>query len=153
MAEILTETIRHPSAWYGRDLVDDGSWVVPLEPVHLAEIAKAVESVARRGLPFATLTRDDFPLPTLGPRLRQWQEEVVNGRGFYVLRGLNTRDYTDEQVGTIFWAMSMTTAVAMATSTCGATRPTPTCPSTPIPATSWACSACTVPRVAACRAW
>ena len=107
MAEILTETVRHPSAWYGRDLVNDDSWIVHLEPRHLNEIAKAVASVDRRGLPFAALTKDDFPLPTLAPQLRKWQENVVSGRGFYVLRGLNTADYTDEQVGTIFWAMGL----------------------------------------------
>jgi len=107
MAEILTETVRHPSAWYGRDLVNDGSWIVHLGPGHLTEIATAVESVARRGLPFAALTKDDFPMPTLGPQLRQWQDEIVNGRGFYVLRGLNTEAYSDEQVGTIFWAIGL----------------------------------------------
>ena len=92
---------------YGRDLVDDNSWIAQLGPSHLAEIATAVEAVTRRGLPFATLTKDDFPLPTLGPQLRLWQEEVVNGRGFYVLRGLNTADHSDEQVGTIFWAIGL----------------------------------------------
>ena len=107
MAEILTETVRHPSAWYGRDLVNDGSWIVHLGPGHLTEIATAVESVARRGLPFAALTKDDFPLPSLGPQLHQWQDEIVNGRGFYVLRGLNTEAYSDEQVGTIFWAIGL----------------------------------------------
>ena len=67
MAEILTETVRHPSAWYGRDLVNDDSWIVHLEAKHLDEIAKAVEAVDRRGLPFAALTKDDFPLPILAP--------------------------------------------------------------------------------------
>ena len=107
MAEILTEIVRHPSAWYGRDLINDNSWIVHLEPRHLAEIAAAIESVSRRGLPFAALTKDDFPLPTLGPQVRRWQKDVVDGHGFYVLRGLNTQDYTDEQVGTIFWALGL----------------------------------------------
>jgi hypothetical protein len=107
MPEVLKEIVDHPSAWYGRDLVDDPSWIVRLSPAHLAEIAAAVASVARRGLAFSALTRNDFPLPTLGPCLRRWQEDVLHGRGFYVLRGLNVRDYTDEQVGTIFWAMGL----------------------------------------------
>ena len=107
MTEILREIVRHPSAWYGRDLANDSSWIVHLEPAHLAEIAAAIQSVTRRGLPFAALTRDDFPLPTLGPLLRQWQDEIIDGRGFYVLRGLNAADYTDAQVGTIFWAMGL----------------------------------------------
>jgi len=73
MAEILTEIVHHPSAWFGRDLVNDSSWIVHLGRSHLAEIATAVESATRRRLPFAALTKDDFPLPTLGPQLRQWQ--------------------------------------------------------------------------------
>jgi hypothetical protein len=107
MAEILTEIVRHPSAWYGRDLLDDPSWIVHLSQNDLAEVAAAMESVRRRGLAFATLTRDDFPLPTLGPRLREWQDQVMNGRGFYVLRGLDPRRYSDEEVGTIFWAFGL----------------------------------------------
>jgi hypothetical protein len=107
MGQILTSTVRHSSAWYGKDLAGDSSWIVRLGPRHLEEIAAAAASVARRGLPFAALSRDDFPLPTLGPLLRQWQDEVIDGRGFYVLRGLNAADYTDEQVGLIFWAMGL----------------------------------------------
>jgi len=107
MTEILREIVRHPSAWYGRDLANDSSWIVHLEPRHLAEIAAAAQSVTRRGLPFAALTRDDFPLPTLGPLLRRWQEEIIDGRGFYVLRGLNAADYTDAEVGMIFWAIGL----------------------------------------------
>src|SRR6478735_9401891 len=68
MVEILTNAVRHPSAWYGRDLASDSAWIIHLGPRHLEEIAVATASVARRGLPFAALTRDDFPLPTLGPR-------------------------------------------------------------------------------------
>jgi hypothetical protein len=107
MAEILNEIVRHPSAWYGPDLANDPSWIVRLQPSHLAEIAASMEQVSRRGVAFAALTRDDFPLPTLGLCLRAWQEEVTNGRGFYVLRGLNTEDYSDDEVGTIFWAMGL----------------------------------------------
>ena len=65
MGQILTSTVRQPSAWYGKDLADDSSWIVRLEPCHLEEIAAAAASVTRRGLPFAALSRDDFPLPTL----------------------------------------------------------------------------------------
>ncbi|MBV8188613.1 MAG: TauD/TfdA family dioxygenase [Alphaproteobacteria bacterium] len=107
MGQILTETVHHPSAWYGRDLARDDSWIVQLDPRHLEEIATAIADVGRRGLPFAKLTRDDFPLPTLGPKLRQWQKEIIDGRGFYLLRGLNAADYTDAEVGTIFWAIGL----------------------------------------------
>jgi len=34
------------------------------------------------------MRREDFPLPTLGPRLRKLLSEVLQGRGFVLLRGL-----------------------------------------------------------------
>ena len=107
MLQIHADTIRHPSAWYGRDLAADGSWIVHLTPRHLSEIAAAVKSVKARGLPFSALTKQDFPLPTLAPQMRAWLDEVNNGRGFILMRGLNVADYSDEDVGTIFWGMGL----------------------------------------------
>ena len=107
MTEMLTEPVRHPSAWYGKDLAADGSWIVHLTPRHLEEIAAAVASVKARGLPFAALDKSDFPLPTLAPQLRTWIKDVTTGRGFVVVRGLNVPDYSDEDVGTIFWGMGL----------------------------------------------
>jgi hypothetical protein len=36
----------------------------------------------------AAIGPDDFPLPTLGPRLRLLLDDVLNGRGFVLIRGL-----------------------------------------------------------------
>jgi len=103
MSHILTDIVRHPSAWYGRDLANDSSWIVHLQKPHLQEIAAAVASVKARGLAFAALREQDFPLPTLAPQLRTWLEDVTTGRGFFLLRGLNA----DEDVGTIFWGLGL----------------------------------------------
>ncbi len=105
MSSILTEIVEHPSAWYGRNLINDPSWIVHLQPQHLEEIAAATRAVTARGLGFAAVQRQDFPLPTLAPQLRSWLAEVSDGRGFIVLRGLNVEDYSDEDVGLIFWGI------------------------------------------------
>ena len=107
MSQILTDIVRHPSAWYGRDLANDSSWIVHLQKPHLQEIAAAVASVKARGLAFSALREQDFPLPTLAPLLRTWLEDVTTGRGFFLLRGLNVQDYADEDVGTIFWGIGL----------------------------------------------
>lgn len=31
-------------------------------------------------------TKEQFPLPTLGPKLEAMREEVISGRGFYIIR-------------------------------------------------------------------
>ncbi len=105
MQDIHIDAIAHPSAWYGRDLATDSSWIAHLEPRHLEEIAAAVRGVAARGLALAAVGKQDFPLPTLGPQLRTWLADVSDGRGFIVLRGLNVQDYSDDEVGLIFWGI------------------------------------------------
>ena len=102
--QIHSSPVQHPSAWYGRDLMNDPSWLVQLSPQDLAEIAAAVRGVKAHGLALGEVGRGNFPLPTLGKKLAQWLDEIRTGRGFVVVRGLNVADYTDDEVGLIFWA-------------------------------------------------
>src|SRR3954451_10103555 len=97
--------VRHPSAWYGKDLVDDPSWLVHLSAQDRTEIAAAVHGVKAHNLSLAEVGHSNFPLPTLSAKLAQFENEIRTGRGFVVLRGLNATDYTDDEVGLIFWAI------------------------------------------------
>jgi hypothetical protein len=76
------------SAWYGPDLARRSDWIESLSPAELAEIESASRRLALTEADWATLTRDDFPLPTLSPRLTRILDEVLDGRGFVLLRGL-----------------------------------------------------------------
>jgi len=99
------EIVQHPSAWYGKDLVNDPSWLVSLTPQDLAEIGAAVRDVKAHGLALGEVGRNNFLLPTFGPKLARYLDEIRTGRGFVVLRGLNAEDYSNEDVGLIFWAI------------------------------------------------
>jgi hypothetical protein len=105
MAMIHDAIVDHPSAWYGRDLMADRSWLAQLTAQDLAEIDAALRGVTARGLALAQVGRSDFPLPTLGPKLLAHLEEIRSGRGFVVLRGLPVATYTDDEVGLIFWGI------------------------------------------------
>jgi hypothetical protein len=102
---VHTMPVEHRSAWFGRDLIDDPSWLVHLSEQDLAEVAVAVHQVRARGLVLGEVGRSNFPLPTLAAKLAKWLEEIRAGRGFVLVRGLNITDYTDEEVGLIFWAI------------------------------------------------
>lgn len=54
------------------------------------------------------ITTDNFNLPSLGPKLRQLQQEVVTGRGFALLRGLPVQQYGLERSATAYWGMGAT---------------------------------------------
>lgn len=103
--QIYAHAITHPSAWVGRDLANDPSWLVHLDEQDLADIGRAVRGVHAQGLSLGQVGRSSFPLPHLGPKLAQWLEEIRTGRGFVVVRGLNATDYSDDDVGLIFWGV------------------------------------------------
>jgi len=102
---IHTTLVQHKSAWYGKDLADDRSWLAHLSPQDLSEIALAVRGVRANELALAEVGRSNFPLPTLGGKLAEYLEEIRTGRGFVVLRGLNASDYSNDEVGLIFWGI------------------------------------------------
>jgi hypothetical protein len=68
-------------------------WIHTLDAQEIAEIEQAVRSLEGAGLEPTSLQRDNFPLPTLGPRLRRILVEVLDGRGFVLLRGLPVHEW------------------------------------------------------------
>lgn len=51
------------------------------------------------------ITQKEFPLPTLGPKLTAFTEEVVNGRGFQFIRGVPVEQYTAAESTTVYWGL------------------------------------------------
>lgn len=84
----LPPEIAGPSAWYGAEMARRTDWLELLDPVELAEIERAMTALAGRDTDLAAIGKADFPLPTLAPRLARLLDEVLNGRGFVLLRGL-----------------------------------------------------------------
>lgn len=95
------EPVAGRGVWYGRDLAArPGEWTRPFSPAEVAEVEAAVE--AARGTPLDRLTPAAFPLPTLGRVLRGILEELLEGRGFVLLRGLPVERWTREQQATAY---------------------------------------------------
>ncbi len=89
----LPPRIDGPSAWYGPDLADEADWIEPLSPEELSEIEFAGRRLAESEVDWQSLHCDDFPLPTLRERLARILEQVLEGRGFALLRGLPVEQF------------------------------------------------------------
>ena len=107
MPTILRDTITGPSAWKGAALQDDTTWLHRLTPAELEEIDAALRHAQEKELSHETITRDDFPLPGLAARLGEVVSQVRDGRGFFLLRGLPSEKYSEEEVFAIFWGIGM----------------------------------------------
>ncbi len=92
------ERIDGPSAWYGADMATRSEeWTYQLGPRDLNEIEIAVEDARNSGTPIMEVGKEGFPLQNLGPTLDGVQDEVVNGRGFVLIRGLPVDEYSIEE--------------------------------------------------------
>jgi len=99
------QPITGPRAWYGRDLRQSDDWLYMFSAAEIAEIDAAMQHAINLGQDLANIGRDDFPLPTLGPVMAANRSEVLDGRGFVVMRGIPIENYTREQQATIFWGL------------------------------------------------
>jgi len=101
----LPEPITAPSAWYGPDLVNSTEWVYQLTDSDIAEIEAAMKPLAAREADIAKITRADFPLPTLGPKLKELCNQVIDGRGFQLIRGLPVDRYSNRESATAYFGI------------------------------------------------
>ncbi|MBS0360810.1 MAG: TauD/TfdA family dioxygenase [Proteobacteria bacterium] len=89
MTELPPDRIEGPAAWLAADMAD-GAWLHLLSPGEAAEIEAAARRLAARDTDLTQVRAADFPLPTYGPRLAAiHRDEVMAGRGFAVIRGLD----------------------------------------------------------------
>ncbi|MVW71108.1 MULTISPECIES: TauD/TfdA family dioxygenase [unclassified Bordetella] len=86
-----------PGAWLGAEMARDTRWIEVLTPTEIEEIDAAIRHHLTSGRTFADISPETFLLPTLGPRLKDMLQEVLNGRGFVLLRGFPVERYTTEQ--------------------------------------------------------
>jgi hypothetical protein len=88
----LPSEIAGPAAWYGPTLDARRDWIEHISEREIAEIERATKHVMDRLIDpeadLVSLRKQDFPLPTLGPRFERLLHEVLNGRGFVLLRRL-----------------------------------------------------------------
>ena len=97
--------VEGPAAWYGPDLAGSDAWLHRLTAAEIAELDAASVRVRNRGLGIIDIAQDDFPLPGLGPVLEDIEDEVINGRGFALIRGLPVDRYPTEDAAIAYWGM------------------------------------------------
>jgi hypothetical protein len=90
----LPPSISGPSAWSGADVAARTDWIEPLSPAEISEIEVASQRLMQAEIDWRTLRPEDFPLPTLERRLPGIIDDVLEGRGFVLLRGLPVEQWS-----------------------------------------------------------
>lgn len=101
----LPPPIIGPQAWYGPQMGKSDDWIYQLTDDDIAEIEAAAEPLVAREADIARITRADFPLPGLGQKLSGNLEEILNGRGFVLMRGLPVERYSICEAATAYFGL------------------------------------------------
>ena len=104
-APALPPALLGPTVWFGPQVVGSGAWLESLSAAEVAEIEAATAPLAERAADIAALTREQFPLPTLAPRLARIRHELLRGRGFVLLRGLPVQRWSVRESATAFFGL------------------------------------------------
>lgn len=106
------QTHQGDGAWHGPDMARRDDWRRTFSAAEIAELETAADVVADRDI--ADLEADDFVLPTLDPVLARIRDDLVDGRGFALLRGLPVADWPRERTARVFWAIGSRVGVPVA---------------------------------------
>ena len=98
----LPPEVKDRSAWYGSGIADDTDSIEQISTDEIGEVEAAIQEWERSGVEIEKVTAKDFPLPTLNLRLQQILDEVLNGRGFVLIRRLPIERWTRRQAAIAF---------------------------------------------------
>lgn len=101
----LMKPIVDPAGWMPQELAGKDIWIYTLSAAEVGEILAAVDQTQARGIDLKDITRDDFPLPTLGAGLADVRSELLDGRGFALIRGLPVAGRDLEKTARAFWGI------------------------------------------------
>lgn len=107
---IDTEQLRvlEPHAeWRRADVADESLWTERLTGDDLADLDGALRHAKSRSTDVLCLGKDDFPLPTLAPRLKRIEHELIDGRGFVLIRGIPRERYDKVDATLLYWGIGM----------------------------------------------
>jgi hypothetical protein len=94
-----------PCEWQ-RDALGD-SYVFELTDAHLDEVDRALVHAESTCDDVLDITRESFPLPTLGPALVDVARELIDGRGVVLIRGVPLERYGKARASSIYWGVGM----------------------------------------------
>jgi len=99
---IMRSVLDGPDAWLGKDMAQSPAWIRDLSPAALTEIDAALRALQARGLSWQSITRADFPLPSLETLLADVASELERGCGMVKLRGVPVARYNEDELRQIY---------------------------------------------------
>ncbi|KAF8853561.1 Clavaminate synthase-like protein [Acephala macrosclerotiorum] len=90
------QVLQGPLVWSGSDLQTSNEWVYNFSEMDIKEIRSGLEHCKGLKLELSQVKKTSFPLPRFGKILEDLSSKLHNGRGFFILKGLDPKEFTRE---------------------------------------------------------
>jgi hypothetical protein len=91
--------------WRAADVADPAAWTEILSPSEIGEVEAAIAHARGKSTDLLAIGKADFPLPTLRARLKEIERELMDGRGFVLIRGLPRERWSNDDLCTAYWGI------------------------------------------------
>ena len=95
------------TGWVAEDLKNTSQWIHHLTVAELEALDQALVSAQKTGQTFETLTQENFPLAALRSTFDRVLQEIEEGLGFFVVRGLPAQKYTKDDLRLMYWGIGL----------------------------------------------
>jgi len=96
-----------PASWRGAEMAASSEWIYRLSDADMDELDGAAEATEAAGIDTLDIGINDFPLPTLAPRLQAIRRDLLDGRGFAYLRGLPVERYGMAELARLYFGIGV----------------------------------------------
>lgn len=107
MGKVMHDLVAGPSVWRGIDFAQNEGWIHVLTGAEQAELIEAVAHVKSKRQPCYEFGKADFPLPLLETAIARFLDELEDGRGFVLLRGIPIANLTNEDLSLLYWGLGV----------------------------------------------
>lgn len=93
--------------WRSSDVADPARWTLVLDEADKRELDAALNVAKAKSDNLLDITRDDFPLERLVPKLADVERELIDGRGFMRIATLDVTRYSDDDLTMLYWGIGL----------------------------------------------
>ncbi|MEQ9520033.1 MAG: TauD/TfdA family dioxygenase [Parvibaculum sp.] len=102
-----TKAVDLPAAWVGRDMPNLTDMAYVLSTDEIAELDAALAFARKTGKESIDMLAADFPLPRLERKIARWREELKNGVGLQLVRGVPVERWSEDDASLFFWCLGL----------------------------------------------
>ena len=93
--------------WRAVDVADPGRWTLELTESDHQELDAALQCARSISTDLLDIDREAFPLERLADKIANVEAELVDGRGFIRISGLDAARYSDDDLTLMYWGIGM----------------------------------------------